>query len=931
MSEHGGGEANAKPTNSRATPPTVPPRLSLAIAVSVVSLTFAVAVVIVGFRAPDKGFLAFTGHKVVDVRANGPAERAGIRVGDVIAAIDGKPVLSTMDYINRLNRRAVGDEVELTLKRAGSDQPTVVTVKLGSSPTPWPAIAATLLAVILLALGLIALYGRPYDSAARRFWRVSVVFAIVFAGALSWPQLLVHPTLFAVFCIALFMAAPISADFSLAFPTSVGASARFWRATVYVPAVAMLVGVSIAGFFAVRDFQAGLATDRGLQWVVRFIVGLLMLTLITSLGGIVAQYRRTRTASPAERNQAKWLLFGFTLAFLPGFVSIPIAAANVERFLLVGYRPFVITIAILLFASHSLAVLRIRLADVDAVIKRSMVYAVASGGAAVIYLLMVLAVSLLAERMLGQGSVIPHVVAAVAAAATFGPLGKRVTRWLDRRFFRDRLHYVRALRDLAEASARLREPPELARQVVEGSVDALRAEGGALYLAADPSADVDPDDELALVLVQAVGDDHDQTLSLREAERAPIDGLSVAIGEHGRRQGFLLLGPRLDGQMYSSEDRDLVGALSGQLAISFDNARAFGTIAEMTRTLEQQNDEIRELRDKVEDENRYLKARLEAAGEDARIVGSSKVIRALTKQIERVAASEASVLIGGESGTGKGLIARTIHAASNRADKPFIQVDCGAIPHGVFESELFGHERGAFTGAVRKRRGHFELADNGTLFLDEIGELPLDLQPKLLRAIQEKSFLRVGGSKPATLDVRIIAATNRDLEDMIKRGTFREDLYYRLRVVELTAPALRQRKSDIAELVDHMLPRLCRRNNRPVLSVAAPAMERLKRYTWPGNVRELENVLERAAVLCDTQVISEPDLALPEGIPQVEQLVAGLALPEDASHEQVMEAIEIKRLEAALRAADGNQSGAARSLGMARTTFINKLRRFKLI
>jgi two-component system response regulator HydG len=400
--------------------------------------------------------------------------------------------------------------------------------------------------------------------------------------------------------------------------------------------------------------------------------------------------------------------------------------------------------------------------------------------------------------------------------------------------------------------------------------------------------------------------------------RADDDGIAMRVPLEPA--AVLVLGRRRSGELYSSQDRDLLGALAAQLGVALGNSRAYGQIKLMSRSLEDQNAEIAALRDRLEDENRFLRARVEAATDGATLIGESKPIKGLVRTIERVARSDASVLIRGESGTGKGLVARVLHGASARAGGPFLQLDCGAIAQSVFESELFGHERGAFTGATRTRHGPIELADGGTLFLDEIGELPLELQPKLLRVLQDKSVVRVGGTQPVTVDVRIVAATHRDLEEMVQRGELREDLYFRLRVVELIVPALRQRRSDLPALCEALLPRVARRCGQRVRPLAADALERLAAYGWPGNVRELENVLERALVLAEGDTITSADLELRE-------------LPEtaDSPHDEVMDNIERARLTAALRAAGGNQSNAAKALGMPRTTFINKLRRHGLL
>ncbi len=242
------------------------------------------------------------------------------------------------------------------------------------------------------------------------------------------------------------------------------------------------------------------------------------------------------------------------------------------------------------------------------------------------------------------------------------------------------------------------------------------------------------------------------------------------------------------------------------------------------------------------------------------IIGTSGNITDLYTVLERVADTPTTVLITGESGTGKELVARALHEHSTRRDKPFIKVNCAAIPKELIESELFGYERGAFTGAVSSKPGRFELAGAGTLFLDEIGEIPIEMQVKLLRALQESEFERVGGIKTIRVDVRLVAATNRDLKKLIAAGTFREDLFYRLNVVPIRLPALRERAADIPLLVEHFLGKFNERLKKHVTGVEPEAMDILSAYPWPGNIRELENVIERAVLFCDTQTIREGDL-----------------------------------------------------------------------
>jgi len=293
--------------------------------------------------------------------------------------------------------------------------------------------------------------------------------------------------------------------------------------------------------------------------------------------------------------------------------------------------------------------------------------------------------------------------------------------------------------------------------------------------------------------------------------------------------------------------------------------------------------EVRRLRDHLHEENMYLQEEIRAAHNFDEIVGRHPVLMELLSQVGPVAASDAAVLIQGETGTGKELIARALHAKSRRRGRPLVKVNCGAIPTGLVESELFGHVKGAFTGAVARRVGRFEVAHGGTIFLDEVGELPPDTQVKLLRVLQEKEFEPVGSNQTVRVDVRTIAATNRDLEEAVRSGRFRADLYYRLNVVPLRVPPLRERKEDIPLLVLYILERSSRSLGKDVRGIASESMRRLTEYSWPGNVRELQNVVERAVVLASGPVLHLGPELLPARSERVEGVVAPAATPPTAA------------------------------------------------
>ena len=282
-----------------------------------------------------------------------------------------------------------------------------------------------------------------------------------------------------------------------------------------------------------------------------------------------------------------------------------------------------------------------------------------------------------------------------------------------------------------------------------------------------------------------------------------------------------------------------------EMVVNFVLATARRSIEEVQQAKAQLEHQL-DIRRKLERENAYLREEeTRALGE---IIGRSPPMRHVTEQVGVVAPTNATVLILGESGTGKELLAREIHRASSRRDGPMVRVNCAAVPRDLFESEFFGHVKGAFTGALRDRIGRFELAHGGTLFLDEVSEIPIELQSKLLRAIQEGEYERVGGNRTMKTDVRLVAATNRNLAEEVRRGKFREDLYYRLNVFPITVPPLRERKADIASLAAHFLERACKEFNKPLALMSGEALLALKGYDWPGNVRELKNVVERAVI-----------------------------------------------------------------------------------
>ncbi len=330
-------------------------------------------------------------------------------------------------------------------------------------------------------------------------------------------------------------------------------------------------------------------------------------------------------------------------------------------------------------------------------------------------------------------------------------------------------------------------------------------------------------------------------------------------------------------------------------------------------------------RQKLISENRLLKEQLAEKFTVKGIIAQSSAMEEVLTTVGRVAGSKASVLIRGESGTGKEVVAKAIHFASSRKKKPFVAVNCAALNENLLESELFGHERGAFTGAEKQRQGRFELADGGTLFLDEVGDIPPATQVKLLRVLQEQSFERVGGAESIHIDVRVVAATNRNLEERISQGAFREDLFYRLNVVTIAIPPLRDRREDIAPALDQSLKRYAQEHGRPDLSFSREAWDQLLRYDYPGNMRELENIVQRAVILAGHETITTGDL--PSVVKKLEQ---ESATPPSSSLPDQVERLEKELIMDALRVARGNQSRAAKELGISERNLRYKLKKWNI-
>jgi formate hydrogenlyase transcriptional activator len=430
-----------------------------------------------------------------------------------------------------------------------------------------------------------------------------------------------------------------------------------------------------------------------------------------------------------------------------------------------------------------------------------------------------------------------------------------------------------------------------------------------------------PDDDRSAALVFRTG----QPMRM-DSQDLSSDQLALAEGvksifhlpliSRNRTLGVLTLG-HLAEKTFSDEEVAFLTQIAKQVAIAVENSVAYGQIAE--------------LRDHLAQEKLYLEDEIRSELNFEGIIGKSDALRRVLTHVETVAPTDSTVLIYGETGTGKELIARAVHNLSTRGSNAFVKLNCAAIPTGLLESELFGHEKGAFTGAIAQRTGRFELAHRGTVFLDEIGEIPLEVQPKLLRVLQEREFERLGSSRTQRTDARLIAATNRDLSSMVEQQKFRSDLYYRLNVFPIRVPALRERPEDIPLLVRHFVQQFSRRTNRNIETIPSEAMNALVRYSWPGNIRELQNVVERAVIVSTGPVLKVPvdDLvvraraadAQSEEPAPIDTARNMRGMLEDTERKQILSALEQTRWIVA------GPSGAAKLLGMKRSTLQSRMQK----
>lgn len=844
-----------------------------------------------------------------------------------------------------------------------------------------PSIAWFILQLGLFVVGMLVFCKRPEDASATQFFILCIVTLGAYLGGYHWIRIAAQPLLLLPFMCCAVLLPVVLLHFYLVFPRP-----KPWMKThpvlslvaIYSMPVGwllLLMGTWLYVFLQVRGVLDG-SVEHSLSILLTEIYIYLVLAALWYLASVVCLLHSFSSAADlSERNQVKWILFGSLVALVPIGYSLYLANWEKNDFAAGAATWPMFAASVCFTAAFTISITRYRLMQLDQLISSGMGYFLISFSAALVYYVLVFLSLLVLGRQLPQAVWVS--LTALVLAILLDVARTRLKKALDRRFTRNKHQLDHTLRRMGQAIEQLVDPPTLARRLLQASADLLAASRGAVYLRdGDPPlyrlagclgptpalSELSPGCPLVEVLSvhgAVIVDGRGSEAVNRQLRLLGGEVAQALTTNEGVLLALLVLGPKDQGP-YGPEDLNLLAAFAQLTSLALESA-------EQHRLIEGLNGELRAKVDKISEQQRRILALqsqlkqttgtrelLAATSEekpaadphpvpanDEGIIGSSQAVRQLLHLINKVAVSPSAVLLRGESGTGKELLARALHDNSPRAGKAFVKVHCAALSPGLLESELFGHVKGAFTGAHRDKVGRFEMANGGTLFLDEIGDINLEVQTKLLRVLQEMTFERVGSSEPVAVDVRIIAATHQDLENLIRQGRFREDLFYRLNVISLSVPALRDRCEDIPELALHFLRLYALRAGRPVPQLDDDVLAALKGYPWPGNIRELENVIERAVVVAEGVTITMQDLPMEIVRPALELVGASSAdwssdetnvirVRKESEEQLDRDERERERLVRALAVARGNKAEAARALGVARSTLVSRLKRHGL-
>ena len=889
--------------------------------------------------------------------------------------------------------------VEIEFRKPGAT--TTETSYLIVQSVPFDEVVLTfvwfVLELVIFVVAALAYWHRPFDRSARLFYAMCVVTLGAFVGGYHWWVISGSLLLNVPFIVCAVLLPPVTLHFFLSYPHPKPPLSRWPRVTISalyaIPLVAVvwiLAGVTYARWLNSGEKAAEHAAEilnvlslvRHAIYAYLTLAGLyFLLTLVTLV------YSFFTTRNPLEQNQVKWILSAGLIATVPVSYSLYLAYFDRVEFALGSARVPMFLASLCFMLAYAVGIVRYKLMLIDQIVSKGMLYYAVSFGLAIAFSIIV-AMSGVLQQLLNV-SPSPLQLSAVFAVLMLSVmlllwLRDQFQQMIDRRFFREKYQLDKALERMNRAVGHLVDPTALADMMLTSCRDVLQVERAALYLRSSRNGPFELVSSEGMENIPlecaASGPFHDalhqsgslqrvtpesrsrmspvQNL-LRELHADLVHGLEV----DGSFVGLVVLSEKKNGASFTAEDLTFLNALGQITNIALHSASVHEDITRLNEELRLKVERISEQRRQImmlqseltstQETHPAPRAMLESSElrRDA-IKGNSPAIRSVLEMARKVATSESSVLLRGESGTGKELLARMLHDNSPRSSKELIAVHCASLAPSLLESELFGHMKGAFTGAHRDRIGRFEAANGGTLFLDEIGDMSLETQIKLLRVLQERCFEPVGGTRTIHVDVRLITATHQNLEKLISEGIFREDLYYRLNVVSITLPPLRERKEDMVELAFYFLNRAATRLGKRITHMDEEVLSALEQHSWPGNIRELENAIERAIVLAEDNRITLQDLpaevgrqrrALPGHVVETKPVAAnvplksGLAEPpsrelvlhvDPAPEGKLSEDAKREILLNALQAADGNKAEAARMLGLPRSTYFSKLKKY---
>jgi transcriptional regulator with GAF, ATPase, and Fis domain len=809
------------------------------------------------------------------------------------------PGVGTYVSILREDDRYEDRYVEVECERAGWDQPVKGWLVVQS--LPWSEVLLSFvwffLQLGIFAISALAVWNRPFDRPARLFFAMCTVTLVAFVGGFHWWVTSGSLALNVPFAVCAILVPAVSLHFFLTYPYVRGFLETFPRAAVAgIYAVPVATALFVVGLL-VRNAWIN-APEGDLPQIHENLVLLrqvIYVYLIYATGCFAAMLVALAQGffsvrDPLERAQLKVMFWAGLFAALPIGYTVAMALWDRIAFALGSGRVPMFVASVSFMLAYAVAIARYKLMLAEQLVTKGMKYYAATAAVSVSYAAAITFTCLWAlklnvapspQQVFQQTLAVGMVVMLVVVLLLW--LRDAAQRLLDSWFYREKYQLDRAFQRMNRAVGHLVDRRSLAERMLVTCRDILRVDASALYFR-EPGRDTfqlvasDGIENIPLhfapdpAFIEAL--QRDSTLQrISHVRRGTLPPTQAALRQlraqlvHALEieddvSGFVLLSGKRGSSGFTAEDLTFLNALGQITSIAMHSARVHQDINRL-------NEELRRKVDRIATQKRQIAilqseltgtrpaapARVEEEFRCDDIKGKSAAIRSVLETVRKVAPSTSSVLIRGESGTGKELIAQAIHENSPRREHPLVRVHCAALAPNLLESELFGHVKGAFTGAHRDRTGRFEAADGGTIFLDEIGDISLDTQIKLLRVLQERCFERVGGSETVHVDVRVIAATHQNLEHLIAEGKFREDLYYRLNVISLTMPPLRERRDDVLELAFHFLHRAATSAGKPVMNFDDEALRILEHYAWPGNIRELENVIERAVVLADGDTI----------------------------------------------------------------------------